>query len=160
PFGLDTTCQFQYVDDAAFQMTGYATATSVPCVPPDLGSSFTFQNASATITGLTAQTVYHFRAVATNSAATVNGADQTFQTSGPAIVLTQPPTNILATYPTLNRTVTPNGLDTTCVFQIVDDTDFQSTGYATATSVPCNPSDVGSGFSPVSVNADASGLTP
>ena len=37
--------------------TGYTTATSVPCVPPDLGSSFTFQNASATITGLTAQTI-------------------------------------------------------------------------------------------------------
>src|SRR5262249_20937537 len=48
PFGLDTTCQFQYVDDADFQATGYTTATSVPCVPPDLGSSFTFQNASAT----------------------------------------------------------------------------------------------------------------
>ena len=160
PFGLDTTCQFQYVDDAAFQMTGYATATSVPCVPPDLGSSFTFQSASATITGLTAETVYHFRAVATNSAAMVNGADMTFQTSGPAIVVTQPATNIVATDATLNGTVNPNGLDTTCTFQIVDDAAFQMTGYDTATSVPCNPSDVGSGFSPVPVSADASGLTP
>ena len=129
PFGLDTTCQFQYVDDAAFQSTGYATATSVPCVPPDLGSSFTFQSASATITGLTTQTVYHFRAVATNSEGTVNGADKTFQTSGPAIVVTQPATNITATDATLNGTVNPNGLDTTCMFQYVDDADFQTTGY-------------------------------
>ena len=160
PFGLDTTCQFQYVDDADFQSTGYATATSVPCVPPDLGSSFTFQNASATITGLTTLTVYHFRAVAMNADGTVNGADKTFQTSGPAIVVTQPATNLTATEATLNGTVNPNGLDTTCMFQYVDDADFQTTGYAAATSVPCNPSDVGAGFSAVSVNAAVSGLTP
>ena len=45
------------------------------------------------------------------------------------------------------------------MFQYVDDTDFQTTGYAAATSVACNPSDVGTGFSPVSVNAAVSGLT-
>src|SRR5262249_15123578 len=41
PFGLDTTCEFQYVDDAGFQANGYTGATSVPCVPSDLGSSLT-----------------------------------------------------------------------------------------------------------------------
>src|SRR5262249_21237366 len=44
PFGLDTTCQFQYVDDATFQSTGYSSATTVPCLPADLRSSFTFQH--------------------------------------------------------------------------------------------------------------------
>ena len=80
PFGFDTTCQFQYVEDAAFQASGYNTAMSVACMPADLGSSFTDQNASASVTGLTPGTTYHFRVVATNSDGTTNGADQTFQT--------------------------------------------------------------------------------
>ena len=160
PFGLDTTCEFQYVDDASFQGSGYSSATTVPCVPADLGSSFTFQNASATITGLTQGTTYHFRAVATNADGTVNGADKTFQTTGPAIVVTQPATNVIDVEATLNATVNPFGLDTTCVFQVVDDADFQATGYTTATSVPCSPADVGSGFTPQPVSADVPGLTP
>jgi sugar lactone lactonase YvrE len=160
PFGLDTTCQFQYVDDADFQATGYTTATSVPCVPPDLGSSFTFQSASAAITGLTAQTLYHFRAVATNADGTVNGADKTFQTTGPAIITSESATNITATDATLNATINPDGLDTTCQFQYVDDADFQSTGYSTATSVPCSPADLGSSFADQSASASVTGLTP
>src|SRR5262249_39240818 len=68
PFGLETTCQFQYVDDATFKASGYSTATSVDCVPFDLGSSFTFVQVTADVSGLTPSTTYHFRAVATNSA--------------------------------------------------------------------------------------------
>ena len=30
PFGVDTTCTFQYVDDATFQTNGYTTRDSVP----------------------------------------------------------------------------------------------------------------------------------
>ncbi len=33
PLGHDTTCTFQYVDAADFQVSGYNTATSVPCTP-------------------------------------------------------------------------------------------------------------------------------
>ena len=50
PSGFDTTCTFQYVISSDFAVNGYANATSVPCTPADLGSSFTFQSASATIT--------------------------------------------------------------------------------------------------------------
>src|SRR5262249_55611646 len=42
PFGLETSCEFQYVDDATFQGSGYTNATTVPCVPSSLGSSFLF----------------------------------------------------------------------------------------------------------------------
>ena len=31
PFGYETTCEVQYVDDASFQASGYAGAASVPC---------------------------------------------------------------------------------------------------------------------------------
>jgi hypothetical protein len=82
PLGHDTTCTFQYVDYAHFNSSGYNNATSVPCTPADLGSGFTYQTASASISGLTTGTVYHFRVVATNSAGTSTGSDQQFQ-AGP-----------------------------------------------------------------------------
>jgi NHL repeat len=79
PLGFDTTCTFEVVDDADFQATGYTTATTVPCTPADLGASFTFQQASADVSGLTVGATYHFQVVVTNSAGTTTGADQTFQ---------------------------------------------------------------------------------
>src|SRR5262249_60464566 len=55
---------------------------TLPGRPADLGKSFNYQQASATASGLTVGTIYHFRVVATNSAGTTTGADQTFQ-AGP-----------------------------------------------------------------------------
>jgi hypothetical protein len=82
PLGRNTTCTFQYVGSADFEASGYTTATKVACTPAQLGSSFTYQQASATITGLTLGAFYHFRAIAMNSAGTTTGADMTFQ-AGP-----------------------------------------------------------------------------
>jgi hypothetical protein len=84
PLGFATTCTFQYVGSADFAASGYTNATTVPCTPASLGSSFTYQQASATVTGLTVGAFYHFRVVATNSAGTTTGADQTFQ-AGPGL---------------------------------------------------------------------------
>jgi hypothetical protein len=82
PLGNDTTCQFQYVANADYQASGFDNATSVACTPADLGSSFAYQAATASISGLTLGAVYHYRVVATNSAGTTTGADQEFQ-AGP-----------------------------------------------------------------------------
>jgi hypothetical protein len=82
PLGFATTCTFQYVGSADFEASGYTNATTVPCTPANLGSSFTYQQVSATVSGLTVGAFYHFRVVATNSAGTTTGADQTFQ-AGP-----------------------------------------------------------------------------
>ena len=160
PFGLDTTCVFQYVDDADFKASGYSNATSVPCVPADLGSSFSFVQATADVSGLTPGTTYHFRAAATNEDGTTNGADTTFQTAGPPVVVSESATNVTDTSATLNATVIPFGLDTTCVFQYVTDAAFQASGYDTATSVDCSPSDLGSGFTGQGTSASVTGLTP
>src|SRR5262249_54813756 len=116
PFGLDTTCVFQYVDDASFQASGYDAATTEPCGPSDLGSVFDFVPVTADISGLTQGTTYHFRAVATNADGTVNGSDQTFQTAGPPVITNQPASNITDTTATLNTQINPFGLDTTCEF--------------------------------------------
>jgi hypothetical protein len=160
PFGLDTTCTFQYVDDAGFQANGYTGATSVPCVPFDLGSSFTFVQASADLSGLTSGTTYHFRVVATNSAGTTNGADKTFHTVGAPVVVSESASNLTDTTATLNATVSPSGLDTTCQFQYVDQAGFQASGYNMATSVDCSPFDLGSSFDPQTTSASVTGLTP
>ena len=146
PFGFSTTCEFQYVDDATFLTSGYTNATTVPCVPANLGSAFAFVQASADVGGLTSGTAYHFRAVATNSAGTTNGADKTFQTAGPPDVVSESATNVTDTTATLNATINPLGFDTTCVFQYVDDATFQGSGYSSATSVDCSPFDLGAGF--------------
>src|SRR5215470_1143880 len=80
--GQNTSCSVQYVDNADFQATGYDDATTVACTPDTLPPSFTYQHASATLTGLTLGDVYHFRIVAMSSAGTTTGNDQTFQ-AGP-----------------------------------------------------------------------------
>jgi hypothetical protein len=80
PLGHDTACEVQYVDDAAFQGSGYATATGVPCAVDDLGSGFANQPAKAVLSGLAAGTSYHYRFVASNSAGATDGADRSFTT--------------------------------------------------------------------------------
>ena len=82
PFGLDTTCQVQYVDDASFQSSKYAGATTLPCAPEDLGSGFGDQEASATVKGLAIGTTYHYRFLVTNQAGLSGHADETFATFG------------------------------------------------------------------------------
>ncbi len=83
PFGLDTTCQVQYVDEASFRAPGYASAVTVPCAKPDLGSAFGDQSAGATtLTGLSINTTYHYRFVAINAGGTTDGSDQTLVTFG------------------------------------------------------------------------------
>ena len=77
PLGLPTTCTFQFVGSADFLANGYDNATSVPCMPASLGAGFGFQQATADLSGLTLGAFYHFRAIATNSAGTATGADQT-----------------------------------------------------------------------------------
>src|SRR5262249_35354347 len=137
-------------------------ATSVACSPADLGSALTDQTAWAVVTGLTRGTPYHFRAVATSADGTTTGADQTFHTfvAGPPVVVSESASNITDTTATLNATINPTGVDTTCLFQFVDDADFQASGYNTATSVACSPFDLGSSFTDQSTSASVIGLKP
>jgi hypothetical protein len=162
PFGLDTTCQAQYVDDATFKATGYGAATMAPCSPSDLGSSFAYQSANASLTGLHAATTYHFRFVATNAKGTTNGADQTFETGGPPAVFAESETasQITDTKATVHASVNPTGLNTTCGFQYVDAADFQASGYGNAKNAPCAPFGLGSSFAQQSVKASLTGLVP
>src|SRR5262245_32814354 len=147
-----TECHFEYGTDTSY-------GNSVPCAP---GPPYPGPTAvAADVSGLAQSTTYHFTlVVTTSSAGTLNGGDQTFQTPGPATVVSQSATNVTDSTATLNATVIPNGGDTTCQFQYVDDAAFQASGYDAATSVDCSPFDLGSSFDPQNTSANVIGLTP
>jgi phosphodiesterase/alkaline phosphatase D-like protein len=108
---------------------------------------------SANLTGLTANTTYHYRVVATNSTGTTYGADRTFFTAaaGPTAT-TQEASNIGPTSATLNGLVNANNNSTTVTFQFGPDTNYGRTAAAAQSPV------TGSVNTPVS--ADITNLTP
>lgn len=81
PFGYETVCRVQYVDEARFESSGYTNAESVPCAS-SLSAGFGDQGATATLLGLRIDTVYHYHFIVTNQAGTVTGIDRTFATFG------------------------------------------------------------------------------
>jgi hypothetical protein len=81
PFGYQTECEVQYVDEASFQASEYAQAVTAPCAEV-LAAGFGDRTATATLEGLSVGETYHYRFVATSQGGTRFGADQTFSTFG------------------------------------------------------------------------------
>ena len=82
PRSQATTYYFEY---------GPTTAYGTQTAPTSAGSGSTPQAVSAPISGLTPQSTYHFRVVATNASGTTTGADQTFTTdAAPALPAPDP----------------------------------------------------------------------
>ncbi len=141
--GCSTTVKFQYG-----LTTGYGseiTATQSPVT----GSSAVA--VSARPTGLTPDTLYHYRVVG----GPTSGADRTFTTkpdSSAPTVTTNPATNVSTNSATLNGTVNANGLSTTVKFQYGTTTGYGS--EITATQSPVT------GSSNVAVSRGLIGLTP
>jgi hypothetical protein len=113
--GLTTTWWFEY---------GTTTAYGSKSASHGAGSGTTAQNESATITGLRTATVYHFRIVASNSAGSTHGADQTFSTSLPPAVQTGAAQSVGPSTATLTGTVDPRGRTTTWWFQYGTSTSY------------------------------------
>jgi hypothetical protein len=90
PHGLTTSVHFQYGATTSYGLT----------TPVQSRTGNTYLNISANITGLSANHVYHFRIVATNSAGTRMGSDKTFTTpaqGGYVVTLRQVGSNVVAT---------------------------------------------------------------
>ena len=122
PHGLSTTVSFQYG-----LTTSYGSTTSV-----QTQTGNTYRNITANISGLSANTTYHFRIVATNSAGTRMGGDRTFTTlsaTGAPVVITHPATLIASFSATLNGLLDPHGLTTSVHFQY-----GPTTGYGLTTA--------------------------
>jgi len=109
--GTSSTATFEYGTT-----TAYGSTVSVD-QNPVTGSTDTA--VSKAITGLTTDTVYHYRVVGTNANGTTYGADMTFITtvgSAPSAT-TNDASSILFNGATLNGTVTANNVSTTVTFE-------------------------------------------
>ncbi len=136
PKGSQTTVQFQYGTS-----TTYGTTTGALSLP----AGTVAVSAPQAISGLSPQTIYHYRVVASNGVETVNGADRTFTT------LAQPVFNSTASYlaasgAEVTQSVIPNGVATSVYFEYSTSSDF-STYLQTATQ------SIGAGKTAVTVYA-------
>jgi len=144
--GASATVQFDYGTTASYGLT--ATALQSPVT----GSSNA--NVSVNLSGLTSNTLYHYRVRATNINGTSYGADSTFTTLNvqlPPKVSTLSTTSISSTTAILNGTVNANGLSTTVQFDYGTTTSYGTTVTASQSPV--------TGDTAVSVSANISNLT-
>jgi hypothetical protein len=145
PNGTATTYHFEYGTSA-----GYGLVTP----EADAGSGTDPVAVKAPITGLTRNTTYHYRLVATNGTLPVFGADRTFRTATgpvPPRVKATGSRQVESRSALLITQVDPNALATTVRFEY-----GRSTGYGSHTA----PIDAGStdGYKPFSTAID--GLRP
>ncbi|MBJ7331266.1 MAG: fibronectin type III domain-containing protein [Solirubrobacteraceae bacterium] len=141
PNGADTTYHYEYGTT-----TGYGLVTPNVVVP----NGDDPVPVKVNVAGLTENTTYHYRLVATNAAGVTNGADRTVKTdAAPAAprapaVSTSPARDVRPTTATLVARVNPRGQSTTFYFQ-----------YGTTTAVTSRTPSVaaGSGTSTGTVTA-------
>ena len=110
PRGLTTTVHFEYG-----LTTNYGHSTRSRTY-----SAHTTQYVSANITGLSSNTTYHFRLVASTGGTITFGDDRTCTTLSPIgapVVATSAATSVASFSATLNGSVYPHGSTTTVYFQ-------------------------------------------
>jgi phosphodiesterase/alkaline phosphatase D-like protein len=152
PEGSEVTeCKLEYGPTESY-------GSSAPCSPSP-GSGTSEVSVSAAVTGLTANTTYHFRVRAKNSNPTASiSPDTTFKTAEEGVAAapkaeTGAATEIGKTGATLNATVNPEGSEVTeCKLEYGPTNSYGS-------SVPCSPSP-GSGTAGVAVSGAVAGLAP
>ena len=113
PEGSETSYEFQYVDEAQFKASGYASATRTS--PVSIGSSFNGQAASTSLPSgtLSPGVVYHYRVIASDSLGhTSTGPDQSFQETPPALISVPWVTNVAGTSATVEAMIDPLGANT------------------------------------------------
>ena len=147
PNGLSTTGWFEWG-----ATTSYGNTTSAE----SLGSGTSVVQMLHTISGLSPNTTYHFRAVGQNSAGTSYGTDMSFTTPPPPVVpptvTTDPATSVGSSSATLQGTVNPNGSPLTAWFEW-----GTTTSYGNTTTISNYG---GSGTSPIPFGWGISGLSP
>ena len=143
PCNLPAAAWFQWGTN-----TSYGNLTSITNLPATNASL----PVSLAVSNLTPGWTYHFCLVATNSAGTSYGSDQSFATLAvPPTVSNAPATGIALTTATLNGMVDPNGQSTSAWFQW-----GTNTSYGNVTSVTNLPATNAS----LAVSMAVSNLTP
>ena len=145
PEGHETSYRVEYGTSASY---GSSTAPATLA-----GGEFEDEPVSIPLGGLQTSTTYHFRVVASNSAGTSFGEDETFVTLPPAVIDSESVSGVTGTGATLAGQINPLGRDTSYRFEY-------GTSTAYGTSVPVPDGDIGSGRSDVSVSVLVEGLSP
>jgi hypothetical protein len=142
-----TSCYFEYGTSKEY-------GTTVPCSP---GPPFVAPvDVGAAIKGLHPGVTYHFRLLATSTNGTEQSEDATFTTAGAPVIETVGEA-ISGGNATLHATIDPSRLPTSCRLQYVEDATFQSSGYAGASSVPCDSAELAADGGPRVVRATIHG---
>ena len=112
---------------------------------------------SAQVSGLTPGATYQYRLTAADAEGAATGETKTFNTYGPPSV-DREAAEALQTTAELKAHINPRGYDTTCQLQYVSGADFQQSQWTKATTQPCQPEDLGSGFDDVTTRVKVHGL--
>jgi plastocyanin len=137
-----TTYLFEY---------GTTTAYGQKTTEESAGSGTSPVAESATVSGLSPSTTYHFRLVAKNTTGTRFGADRTFKTTGPPSATTGAATAVTDNSATLNGSFSPGGFQATYFFEY-----GTTTAYGSKTGPGSAGNDTGIAF----VSMPAAGLSP
>jgi len=153
PEGVEvTSCEFEYGTEAGVYPQKEPCSHALPLT----GSAPV--PVSANLAGLTRDTTYHYRLVATNADnLTEVTPDKEFLTQG-AGISDESAENIESTTATLRARIDPNESETTYHFEY--DTSPYTTSAPHGTSLPVPNADIGSGTSPVLVSVALKGLQP
>ncbi len=151
PEGHATEVSFEYVDEADFKASGYASATSTAPVLL-AGSGFGEEQVQVALPQKTLApgVTYHWRIVAHNASGSNPGEDQSFEEIPPAYVEGPWATSVTATSVTLSANIDPIGANTTYRLEYGTSSSY---GHVLAGSV-------GEGTGYVGVNYHVQGLEP
>jgi RHS repeat-associated protein len=144
PNGAETKYQFEYGTTTSY-------GTKVPGTAESVGSGTTNVAVSKAISGLTGNTLYHYRVSATNANGTTFGLDETLVTPKLPTLTTEAATGVTASAATLKGSINPNGWAASYQFEY-----GLTTSYGT--SVPVPAASTGWGTTPVAVSKTISGL--
>lgn len=162
-------CTFEYASAAYYDSHGGTYDRQATCEPPPpYGESQQVTLVKAALAGLEAHATYHFRLVAVNEGGeTGTGEDKTFMTLGsfgPPAIESQDfqlsHANDGTFTATLSARINPHGYATHCEAEYVPQAEFEESGYAQATVLPCDPETLPAGFGGEEATATVSGLPP
>jgi phosphodiesterase/alkaline phosphatase D-like protein len=150
----ETSCEFVYGTDPTLT-TGTKT---VPCEPAAFGTGGGPVGVTLPLSGLTPNTSYYFRVVATNATGKEEGTItevKTLATVKPEVV-SESDANVTPYEVTLLTEVNPEYQETSCEF-VYGTSPTLSTG---TTTTPCEPAQLGNGGGATGASLTLKGLTP
>ncbi len=148
-------CFFEFGETESYGQT-------VPCVesPAAVGNGAAVVPVHANVSGLTPNTLYHFRVAARNSLGENKGVDSSFFSSGPPRIKGESFYGVTVTEATVTGLINPSGEATSYVVEYVSDEEYESSEYDNATSVPLGGEAIGASTDYTEATQLLTGLTP